>query len=172
MIFWADLSRIIYGVRTIRVYELIQDLPYFNSINGILNIWRYNCFFSCKLVWVKKEFWCIQTTKVQTSLYICAFVTRYLESTIVKLDTYKITPEFAKGLEKYLNLESFLEKSFKIKSALKSTRKSLKSLKSPWILLFSVGLSNVDRDLSQYSIVVPLFGAAYAAPNRGTTILY
>ena len=31
-------------------------------------------------------------------------------------------------LEKYLNLEGFLEKSFKIESALKSTRKSLKSL--------------------------------------------
>ena len=32
-------------------------------------------------------------------------------------------------LEKYLNLEGFLEKSLKIKSALKSTGKSLKSLK-------------------------------------------
>ena len=31
-------------------------------------------------------------------------------------------------LEKYLNLESFLEKSLKIKFALKSTGKSLKSL--------------------------------------------
>ena len=31
-------------------------------------------------------------------------------------------------LEKYLNLEGFLEKSLKIKSAFKSTRKSLKSL--------------------------------------------
>ena len=31
-------------------------------------------------------------------------------------------------LEKYLNLEGFLEKSLKIKSALKSTRKSLKGL--------------------------------------------
>ena len=31
-------------------------------------------------------------------------------------------------LEKYLNLEDFLEKSLKIKSALKSTGKSLKSL--------------------------------------------
>ena len=31
-------------------------------------------------------------------------------------------------LEKYLNLEGFLEKSLKIKSALKSTEKSLKSL--------------------------------------------
>ena len=31
-------------------------------------------------------------------------------------------------LEKYVNLEGFLEKSLKIKSALKSTGKSLKSL--------------------------------------------
>ena len=37
---------------------------------------------------------------------------------------------------------------------------------------FSVGLSTVDRDLNQYKIVVPVFGAAYAAPNKGTTILY
>ena len=28
------------------------------------------------------------------------------------------------------------------------------------------------RDLNQYEIVVPLFGAAYAAPNIGTLILY
>ena len=26
--------------------------------------------------------------------------------------------------------------------------------------------------LKQYKIVMPLFGAAYAAPNKGTTILY
>ena len=75
-------------------------------------------------------------------------------------------------LEKYLNLEGFLEKSLKIKSALNSTAKSLKSLESPCILLFSVGLSSVDIDLNQCKIVVPLFGAAYAAPNIGTTILY
>ena len=31
-------------------------------------------------------------------------------------------------IEKYLNLESFLEKSLKIKSALKSTEKSLKAV--------------------------------------------
>ena len=74
--------------------------------------------------------------------------------------------------EKYLNLEGFLENSLKNKSALKSTRKSLKSLEKSWILLFSVGLSTVDRDLNQYKIVVPLFGAAYAALNIGTTILY
>ena len=58
-------------------------------------------------------------------------------------------------LEKYLNLEGFLEKSLEIKSALKSTGKSLKSLEkslNATILLFSVDL--------------------YAAPNIGTTILY
>ena len=27
-------------------------------------------------------------------------------------------------------------------------------------------------DLNQYKIVVSLFGAAYDAPNKGTTILY
>ena len=70
--------------------------------------------------------------------------------------------------EKYLHLESFLENSLKIKVALKSTGKSLKALKSPGILLFSVGLSTVDRDLNQFKIVVPIFGAA----NKGTIILY
>ena len=34
-------------------------------------------------------------------------------------------------LEKYLSLEGFLEKSLKIKAALKSTGKSLKSLEKP-----------------------------------------
>ena len=47
-----------------------------------------------------------------------------------------------------------------------------KALKSPWILLFSVGLSTFDRDQNPYKIVVPLFDAAYAAPNIGTAILY
>ena len=59
----------------------------------------------------------------------------------------------------YLNLEGFLEKSLKIKSALKSTGKSLKALKSPSILLFFVGLSTVDRALNQYKFDVTLFGA-------------
>ena len=45
-----------------------------------------------------------------------------------------------------------------------------KALKSPWIHLLSVELNTVDRDLNQYTIVVPLFGAANAAPNKGTTI--
>ena len=65
-------------------------------------------------------------------------------------------------LEKYLNLKGFLEKSLKIKSA----------LKSPWILLFSVELDPVDRDLNQFKFAVPLFGAANAAPNKGTAISY
>ena len=75
-------------------------------------------------------------------------------------------------LEKYLIFEGFLEKSLKNESSLKSTGKSLKSLEKSCILLFSVGLSIVDRDPNQYKFVVPLFGAAYAAPNIGTTILY
>ena len=30
--------------------------------------------------------------------------------------------------------------------------------------------ASVFGDLNQYQIVVPLFGAAYATPNKGTTI--
>ena len=37
-------------------------------------------------------------------------------------------PQGSHRLEKYSNLEGFLEKSLKIKSALKSTGKSLKSI--------------------------------------------
>ena len=49
-------------------------------------------------------------------------------------------------LEKYLNLEGFLEKSLKIKSTLKSTGKSLQSLeKSLNSTIFCIGLSTVDR---------------------------
>ena len=63
-------------------------------------------------------------------------------------------------LEKYLNLEGFLEKSLKIKSALKGSGKSLKSLENFRNSTFFVVLSNVDRDLNQYKIVVPIFCAA------------
>ena len=52
-------------------------------------------------------------------------------------------------LEKYLNLEGFLEKSLIIKSALNSTGKSLKGLEKSLNLLFSVELNTVDRDLNQ-----------------------
>ena len=64
-------------------------------------------------------------------------------------------------LEKYLNLEGFREKSLKIIPALKSIGKSLKGLEKSLILLFSVELNHVDRDLNQYKIVVPLFGTAF-----------
>ena len=60
-------------------------------------------------------------------------------------------------LEKYLNLEAFLEKSLKIKSALKSTGKSLKSLeKSMTSTIFCRTLALLIRELNQYKIVVPL----------------
>ena len=38
------------------------------------------------------------------------------------------------------------------------------------LVLFIGGFNTVFGDLNQYKIVVPLFGAAYAAPNKGTTI--
>ena len=75
-------------------------------------------------------------------------------------------------LEKYLNLEGFLEKSLKIKYALKSTGKSLKCLEKSLNSSISVRLNTIDRDLNQYKIAVHLFGAANAAPNKGTAILY
>ena len=63
-----------------------------------------------------------------------------------------------------------LFKSLKIKFALKSTWKHSKALKNPWILPFIERFNTVFGDLNQYEIVVPLFGAAYAAPNNGFTI--
>ena len=44
------------------------------------------------------------------------------------------------------------------------------STTEPLRSLFSVGLTTVDIVLYHYKIVVPLFGAAYAAPNKGTSI--
>ena len=77
-------------------------------------------------------------------------------------------------LEKYLNLEGFLKKALNNKFALISgvLKNHTKAVKSPWFLLFSVGINTVDRDLNQNKTVVPLFGAANAVPNKGTTILY
>ena len=53
------------------------------------------------------------------------------KSVFIVSDQPKLKLTFALGshrLEKYLNLEGLLEKSLKIKSALKSTGKSLKGL--------------------------------------------
>ena len=72
-------------------------------------------------------------------------------------------------LEKYLNLEGFLEKSLKMKSALKSTGKSLKSLeKSLNSTIFCRTALLIETKISIK--LLSLFGAAYAAPNIGTTI--
>ena len=69
---------------------------------------------------------------------------------------------------KYLNIQDCLENSLKIKFALKST---WKNTQRPW-KVFEFYHFSVFGDLDQYQIVVPLFVAAYAAPNKGTTILY
>ena len=72
-------------------------------------------------------------------LYFCAITSPYLYVTSPQfcwrekllLPTVRAQLEPCQGshrLEKYLNLEGFLEKSLKIKSALKSTGKLLKGL--------------------------------------------
>ena len=75
-------------------------------------------------------------------------------------------------LEKYLNLEGCLEKSLKINYALKSTGKSHKVLQKSLNSTIFCRIITIDRDLNQNKTDVPLFGAANAAPNKGTTILY
>ena len=75
-------------------------------------------------------------------------------------------------LEKYLNIQNCLEKSLKIKFALKSTGKILKGLEKSLNFTIYRRVQHCFRDLNLYKIVVPLFGAAYAAPNKGTLILY
>ena len=85
-----------------------------------------------------------------------------------KLVNLNVPKQGSHRLEKYLNIEGFLEKYLKIKSALKRIGKSLKGCSQ--ILLFYVGLNTVDRELNQYKSAVPLFGLSCAAPNKGTTI--
>ena len=51
--------------------------------------------------------------------------------------------------------------------------KYLKNTQRPWKVHEFYHLQNtVFGGLNQYKIVVPLFGAAYAAPNKGTIMLY
>ena len=52
-----------------------------------------------------------------------------------------------------LDIEGFLEKSLKIKSALKSIGKSFHYFENPRILLFSVGPNSVNEDMNQCKIV-------------------
>ena len=57
-------------------------------------------------------------------------------------------------LEKYLNIQDCLEKSLKLLE--------IYHLQEDSTMFFG--------DINQYKSVVPLFGAAYAAPNKSTTI--
>ena len=50
-----------------------------------------------------------------------------------------------------------------MKSALKSSENTLRSGKTLENTFFSVGFYTADGDLSQYRIVLPLFGATYNA---------
>ena len=71
-----------------------------------------------------------------------------------------------------MNLEGFLEKILEKLNAWKSTGKAQKNLEKSLNSLFSEGINTVDRDLNKNKNVLPLFGAANAAPNKGTTILH
>ena len=51
-------------------------------------------------------------------------------ASIVKFAAIKMSYQGSQRLEKYLNIEGFLEKSLKINYALKSTGKSLKGLEN------------------------------------------
>ena len=61
------------------------------------------------------------------------------------------------------------EKYLNIKFALKSTWKTLKDLEK---VLEFYHLQEDSTMCLEYKIIVPLIGAAYAAPNKGTTVLY
>ena len=88
-----------------------------------------------------------------------------------QLYLYSQVDQGSHRLEKYLSVEGFLKKFLKIKYGLKSTGKSCEGLEKSLNSSISVGINTVDRDLNQNKTVVPLFGAANAAPNKGTTIL-
>ena len=73
------------------------------------------------------------------------------------------------GLKSARIYRTVLKSPWKLNLPWKVLEKHKKALKSPWIGGFNTGFG----DLNQYKIVVPLFGAAaYAAPNKGTTIFY
>ena len=69
--------------------------------------------------------------------------------------------------ETSLNIESFLQKSIKIKSVLKRMGKVLKGLGIYYFMQDSTLLMD-----AKISIKLSLFGAAYAAPNKDIPILY
>ena len=77
-------------------------------------------------------------------------------------------------LDKYLNIEGFLEKYLKIKFALKSTGKSLKGLENSlnstiymFVCLFALRPKSTAMVIAGRSVHL----ITRAAPNKGTTIL-
>ena len=74
------------------------------------------------------------------------------------------------GLKSTWIYMTVLKSPWKLNLPWKVLEKHSKALKSPLILPFTWGLNTDFWDLNQYKIVVPLFGAAYAASNKGTTI--
>ena len=87
----------------------------------VTNVWFENKLFDTLMVFLKyffekSRFWKLisrqqKTCRQGVKNYFCPFIT-----------------QGSHRLEKYLNLDGFLEKALKIKSALKNTGKSLKSL--------------------------------------------
>ena len=66
---------------------------------------------------------------------------------------------------------NIISKIFLSKLGFAQAWKVLENTQRPWKVLEFYHLQ-VDSTLSQDKIVVPLFDAAYAAPNKGSTILY
>ena len=65
-----------------------------------------------------------------------------------------------------MNIRDFLEKSLKIKSAMKSTGKFLQDLeKSLNFIIFNVGLNTVNGDLNQHKTDAPLFDNTCQSPK-------
>ena len=76
------------------------------------------------------------------------------------------------GLKRTWIYRTVLKSPWKINLPWKVLEKHSKALECPWILPFTGWFNTVFGELNHYKIEVPLFGAAYAAPNKGTTILY
>ena len=72
--------------------------------------------------------WLYISTYAIIYLFLCGASSMIPFFVYARSEGYFETAHGLHRLEKYLNLEGFLEKSLKIKSALKSTGKSLKSL--------------------------------------------
>ena len=73
-----------------------------------------------------------------------------------------------------MNIESFIEKLLKIKSALKILEIMMisKALKMTCILLLSSGFNTVVRDLNQYQIVLLLFAKVQHIPKIKAQCFY